>query len=593
MDKRSIYNIIEVANTHGGSKEYLLELLNEFSEFEGGFGVKFQPFKYDEIATEDYEWYKIYTELFFTPEEWSEIIQYASKTKSVWLDLSGTYSCSILEQNKEYIAGFKLQSSILFSDTIYERLQQIDVSQLTAVMNIAGLSMEEIGGYVTRLTTEFDFKELVLQIGFQNYPTDFFESGISKIQQLKDQGYAFRISFADHISPEFEDCRWVPVVAGLSGASIIEKHVKHSSFETKYDHFSSMDVNQYRTFIETQAKYQKLLQQDFLSANEELYLDKTKLFPIIEKPLRKGQLIAASDISFKRTSKTGIGLDVVKSMQQGFHMLSADKAAEEPIYSYDFKKASIAVIIACRLKSTRLPQKAIREVKDGLTSVELCQKNAKRIRNVNHVILATSDNEEDAKLGEYVFDGVKFHTGDPVDVIDRYQSIIDKLDIDVVIRMTGDCPYPSDEIMQFLLESHFASGADYTQANKSVVGADAQIINAQALRRVKELFPVTDYSEYMNGYIIYNPDHFKLNNVDLPEELVRDYRLTLDYPEDLELIKRIEAHFDGQETYAFKDVIQFLDEHPEVAGINKDMGLIYQTDPELKERIRKATTYVG
>ena len=40
------------------------------------------------------------------------------------------------------------------------------------------------------------------------------------------------------------------------------------------------------------------------------------------------------------------------------------------------------------------------------------------------------------------------------------------------------------------------------------------------------------------------------------------------------------------------DVISYLDAHPEVSALNKDIGLIYQTDPELKERIRKATTYV-
>ena len=36
-----MYQIIEVANVHGGSKEYLLSLLDEFSSFNNGFGIKF------------------------------------------------------------------------------------------------------------------------------------------------------------------------------------------------------------------------------------------------------------------------------------------------------------------------------------------------------------------------------------------------------------------------------------------------------------------------------------------------------------------------------------------------------------------------
>ena len=52
-----IYNILEVANTHGGDISYILKLLDEFEEFKknNGFGIKFQPFKYNQIATEDFE----------------------------------------------------------------------------------------------------------------------------------------------------------------------------------------------------------------------------------------------------------------------------------------------------------------------------------------------------------------------------------------------------------------------------------------------------------------------------------------------------------------------------------------------------------
>jgi hypothetical protein len=34
--------IIEVANTHGGNKDYVMSLIDEFSLFEG-HGMKFQP----------------------------------------------------------------------------------------------------------------------------------------------------------------------------------------------------------------------------------------------------------------------------------------------------------------------------------------------------------------------------------------------------------------------------------------------------------------------------------------------------------------------------------------------------------------------
>ena len=67
-----IYNILEVANTHGGNVDYVMDLVEEFKEFhkEEGFGIKFQPFKYNQIALEDFEWYGVYKELYFNENEW-------------------------------------------------------------------------------------------------------------------------------------------------------------------------------------------------------------------------------------------------------------------------------------------------------------------------------------------------------------------------------------------------------------------------------------------------------------------------------------------------------------------------------------------
>ena len=45
-----MYKIIEVANTHGGCKEYLAELIESFDSVTYDCGIKFQPFRFDCIA---------------------------------------------------------------------------------------------------------------------------------------------------------------------------------------------------------------------------------------------------------------------------------------------------------------------------------------------------------------------------------------------------------------------------------------------------------------------------------------------------------------------------------------------------------------
>ncbi len=85
------YIILEIANTHAGDKNYVFKLLEEYSSYKENFGIKFQPFKYDEIAREDYEWYPVYQTLFFDESTWKQIIGKAAETKGVWLDVSNSY----------------------------------------------------------------------------------------------------------------------------------------------------------------------------------------------------------------------------------------------------------------------------------------------------------------------------------------------------------------------------------------------------------------------------------------------------------------------------------------------------------------------
>jgi spore coat polysaccharide biosynthesis protein SpsF (cytidylyltransferase family) len=163
--------------------------------------------------------------------------------------------------------------------------------------------------------------------------------------------------------------------------------------------------------------------------------------------------------------------------------------------------------------------------------------------------------------------------------------------IDVVIRITADCPYIDDEFCQYLLESHFATGADYTTAREAAVGTNLEVINVQALEKVKRYFPEANYSEYMTWYFRNNPEHFKLNYIELPAQLVRDYRMTLDYQEDLDMFNKIEDHFKEQKKIDFtlREIYQFLDANPEVAKLNQNIPVSYKSNQELIDLLNRVT----
>ena len=141
-----------------------------------------------------------------------------------------------------------------------------------------------------------------------------------------------------------------------------------------------------------------------------------------------------------------------------------------------------------------------------------------------------------------------------------------------------------------MLKSHRARGADYTAAKEFAVGTSTEIIEVEAMREIKRHFGSAEYSEYMTWYFMNNQEHFKTNVVELPVEYVRDYRLTLDYQEDLDLLNKVSEHFAStRKEYTLKGLFEFLDNNPDVAALNSDMVLTYKTDQKLIDTLNERT----
>ena len=585
--------IIEVANTHGGDKRYVLDLIEEFKYFEN-HGIKFQPLHPDRIATSDFEWYPVYKKLLFGPEEWQEIINEAKKTKLIWLDLFDTYGVEILKQNIESFHGIKLQASILYNEEVIRALEQTDCTKLKLIVNISAIEIEAIQERLKSLEAQIAPEEILLEVGFQAYPTQLEDSGLNKISELKKH-FSNKIVFADHVEGTSDNAVILPLMASMLGADYIEKHVMHSSLETKFDHFSSVKVDRYKSLVEKVGAYSSLLEKDFINQKEINYLANSIQKPIALKHMEAGQGIDKSnDLSFKRSGQLGLTVAEISELLKNKYVLATSVEAGMTFPKEHFKKAVIGVIIAGRLKSSRLKRKAVLPIGD-LSSIEKCIQSCLKLPETNYTVLATSTTEEDAELKNYTYaPQVIFHQGHPDDVIQRYLDITRKYNFDVVIRVTADMPYVSSEITEILLQSHFESGADYTAATEFAVGTAPEIINVQALEEVKKHFPNADYSEYMTWYFQNNKEHFKINIIDLPKELVRDYRLTLDYQEDLDLFNDLETYLkDENKEGTTAEIFEYLDKNPEVANLNSHISLKYKTDEGLIDTLNQVTKIKG
>jgi spore coat polysaccharide biosynthesis protein SpsF (cytidylyltransferase family) len=170
----------------------------------------------------------------------------------------------------------------------------------------------------------------------------------------------------------------------------------------------------------------------------------------------------------------------------------------------------------------------------------------------------------------------------------RYIDVCEAYELDVVVRITADMPFVDDEICSFLLDKHFKSGAEYTVGTDAAVGVNLEIFNVSCLKRIKAYFPNAEYSEYMTWYFQNNPDHVRIQKIDLPTIFVRTYRLTLDYEEDLALFNEIHKQM-GSTNYSLRQVIDYLDLHPEIASMNAHLTLKYKTDQALIDLLNDKT----
>jgi len=243
----------------------------------------------------------------------------------------------------------------------------------------------------------------------------------------------------------------------------------------------------------------------------------------------------------------------------------------------------ILAYVPCRIKSTRLPNKALKKIA-GIASIERTLINTMAIPGIDKVILATSTNKEDDILEDCNLNGiVEVVRGAEIDVLDRFMPTIYKYNPDHIVRVTGDCPLVAPELCDYIIQSHLKNKVDVSfTLSKIALGSACEIYKTEAVYRLRELFPQTNYSEYLIYYFLNNPDYFSLNIINAPSWFLRPYRLTLDEENDLELFNSI---FDtikpGLRGVLFSEVIDFF---------NQNL-VKYKDDLELINHLKIATTY--
>ncbi len=231
--------------------------------------------------------------------------------------------------------------------------------------------------------------------------------------------------------------------------------------------------------------------------------------------------------------------------------------------------------LACRNNSTRLYGKPMQYLENKTVLEYIC----KRIEpHVAEIVLAISEAD-----GNECFEseakrlGVKFVIGDDQDVLKRLINACELAEGDTVFRVTTESPFCYTEGIKGAIESHESKKADYTTIGKLPDGCGFELISLSSLRESHEKgkdHHRSELCEHATLYINENQDKFKMNILSCPENLLRPgYRLTIDYPEDLILCRKVIRHFKGDKDagLSLAGIIKLLDGREDLRNMVKNI----------------------
>ena len=295
--------IAELAQGFEGSLEQA-KLMVKAAAKAGADAAKFQLVFADELATPDYEYYKLFSKLEMSYDEWYSLKIYCDHFNiELIFDVFGKVGLSLAES-----IGVK---SV--------KVHATDINNIGFLKELANSSIYRImlgggGAYAAEIKIAIDIlynKKIILFHGFQGYPTAIEENQISRIKVWKKTFAEYpelSFGFSDHVDPNSPLSIALPAFAIGQGAMILEKHLTLGACMELEDHESAMNPDQFKIFAENirniSIAYGKSdSTNDFgMSKAEAQYRLNIRRHVVVTEDITSGHVIKPSDVVLKRTS---------------------------------------------------------------------------------------------------------------------------------------------------------------------------------------------------------------------------------------------------------------------------------------------------
>ena len=250
------------------------------------------------------------------------------------------------------------------------------------------------------------------------------------------------------------------------------------------------------------------------------------------------------------------------------------------------KRQKVIAIVCARMKSTRFPGKVMWDI-NGSPMIEHVLRRASQLPRVSDVILAIPDTPDNNKLmtagqrSEYC-DGVCM--GSELDVLHRMLSVIRETQADAFYRVTADNPIIDSGLALWAWQEFEKADCDHAITHGGPDGTHIEIVKASVFKKLDEMVgDDAGLREHPTLGVYKYYKVFKHITLEVPDDLKRDYRLTVDEIEDAIVVRRLFKEHGDDVTLA--SAIKFLDAHLDISAINAGVEQQTRIDTHYADQI--------
>ena len=229
--------------------------------------------------------------------------------------------------------------------------------------------------------------------------------------------------------------------------------------------------------------------------------------------------------------------------------------------------------IEARMTSSRLPGKVLLEAA-GKPLLEHMVERLRRVDALDEIVIATTEEASSDPIAELADRlGIGCFRGSEEDVLARVLGAAQAYDADLIVETTGDCPLIDPGVIAHVIERFHDGDVDYcsnTMERTYPRGMDVQAFPTAVLAEVAELTNDPADREHVSLYIYEHPERYRLRSVVSERPETGALRLTVDTPEDYELIRTIfETLYPADPAFGLDAILELFDERPELADLNR------------------------